>query len=347
MTKTKTRLVLLGKLFLGFALLVFLVTSADLDRLVERLYTLDLVYVAIVFVVPHVGIWLSTVKWQILLNTLSVDVPLRRLLGLYMIGTFFNNFFPTMVGGDVIKAYQLSREAGNAPPVIAATFMERFVGLAALVSLLPLVFLQEKVVDAFPSFGFVILLAILGYVGLLILIFSKVADRLPGANSSRPMLRKLSLAVQKTRMQIRFFRHRGAVVCVSYFISVLFYLVTAAASWAATRSTGAEIDFGYLLTVVPVVLLAALLPISINGLGITETGYVIFLRLAGVSTLDAVTMALLLRLRVLFTAALGGLIFILYKPSLAGVPAPGEANILAESSPRPTQADPPRSNPTR
>jgi uncharacterized protein (TIRG00374 family) len=328
MTITKTRLLLLGKLLLGLALLAFLVSKADLANVIKRLYTLDLTYVAIVFILPHVGIWLSTVKWKTLLRALGVEQPMARLLGLYMIGTFFNNFFPTMVGGDVVKAYQLSRETGEAPSVIAATFMERFVGLAALVSLLPLVLLQREVLDKFPAFGLAILLVILGFTISLFLIFSNVANRLPGANSSLPIIRQLSTTIQKARTQVRFFKRDGPILTLSYFISILFYLVTAAASWAATKSTGADVDFTYLLSVVPVILLTALIPVSINGLGITETGYVIFLRLAGVSMLDAVTMALLLRIRVLFTAILGALIFLVYKPALPRKPLSTDQSAL-------------------
>jgi uncharacterized protein (TIRG00374 family) len=321
MHKNVARLILLGKLILGIALLVFLVAKADLHSVAERLYTLDLFYVLVVFVIPHLAIWLSSVKWQLLLKTLGIAVPIKRLLALYMIGQFFNNFLPTMVGGDVVKAYQLSREAGDAPSVVAATFMERFVGLAALISLLPLVFFQDLVYDAFPAFGLLVCLVILGYLASLLLIFFNVASRLPGTNSKFHHAKKLSVALQKTRTQVRFFRHCGAVLSVSYLISLLFYFLIVVGSWAAVRSTGAEVAYSYLLAVVPAVLLAALLPVSINGLGITETGYVIFLRLAGVSTVDAVTMALLLRFRVLFTAGLGGLIFILYKPSASGFSA--------------------------
>ena len=332
MRKSTARLILFGKLVLGLVLLAFLVTRTDLHSLAERLYTLDLFYVVIVFVIPHLAIWLSSVKWQMLLKTLGVAVPIKRLLALYMIGQFFNNFFPTMVGGDVVKAYQLGRETGNAPSVVAATFMERFVGLAALVSLLPLVFFQDIVYATFPAFGLFVCFVMLGYLASLVLIFSNVGTRLPGINSRFHIARRLSIAVQKTRTQVHFFRHCGTVLFFSYFISVVFYFLTAAGSWAAVRSTGAEVDYSYLLAVVPTVLLAALLPVSINGLGITEAGYVIFLRLAGVPTVDAITMALLLRFRVLFTAVLGGLIFMLYKPSTHGVSSPAESSGLRDPS---------------
>jgi uncharacterized protein (TIRG00374 family) len=315
MRKRTAWLTLLGKLALGLALLGFLITRTDVQSLVQRVYRLDLFYVAIVFVIPHVAMWLSSVKWQMLLRALGIAVPIKRLFALYMIGQFFNNFFPTMVGGDAVKAYQLSRETGEAPPVIAATFMERFIGLAALVSLSPLVLLQPRVYDRFPAVGFLVCFVILGYLASLVLIFSNMGAHLPGSHSRFAVARRLAVATQETRTRVRFFRHRGALLSLSYFISLLFYFLTAAGSWAATRSTGAEVEYTYLLAVVPIILLAALLPVSMNGLGITETGYVLFLGLAGVPTVEAVTMALLVRFRVLVTAAVGGLIFILYKPS--------------------------------
>jgi uncharacterized membrane protein YbhN (UPF0104 family) len=136
------------------------------------------------------------------------------------------------------------------------------------------------------------------------------------------MAEKLSGFVQRTRAQVLFFRRSRVILSAAYLISIGFYLVTCVTAWAAVSSTGAQVDFGYVLSIVPFILLAALIPISVNGLGITESGYVLFLHSASMSMLDAVTIALLIRARVLFTAILGGLTFLLYKPALASIPDP-------------------------
>ncbi len=298
---------------MGVGLLAFLVSRADLTGLRDRVFTLDPLFLILVLFLPHVGIWLSSVKWQALLRTVGVEAPLRRVFGLYMVGTFFNNFFPTMVGGDLVKVYQLSREARNAPAVVAATFMERFIGFAALVSLLPLVLLREEILEKTPMLIWAVGLAIAGYLVALLIVFSKFRLSSVEAKPSARVFSRFVGLIQKTRNQLQFFRQSGSVLAASYVISIGFYLVAAAASWSAVRSTGADVGYGYLISVVPAILLVALIPISLNGLGVTESGYVLALTLAGVSTLDALTAALLLRGRLLITALLGGIIFLFYR----------------------------------
>ena len=83
------------------------------------------------------------------------------------------------------------------------------------------------------------------------------------------------------------------------------------------RSVGAEVEFYYLLAVLPLVWLAGMIPISLNGLGITEAGYAIFLQLVGVTPEDALTVALLVRFRLLITALLGGLVFLRHRAERA------------------------------
>ncbi|HTP40813.1 MAG TPA: lysylphosphatidylglycerol synthase transmembrane domain-containing protein, partial [Nitrospiria bacterium] len=48
-------------------------------------------------------------RWQVLLNVLSLNIPLRQLYGTYLIGVFFNNFLPTTIGGDMVRGLDLYR----------------------------------------------------------------------------------------------------------------------------------------------------------------------------------------------------------------------------------------------
>lgn len=307
----RSRLLTGGKLVVGLALLAILVDKADLRALVARLASVDLGWLVLVLLLPHVGIWLSTMKWRILLRRSGVDAPMTRLLALYLVGTFFNNFLPTMVGGDVVKAYQLGRESGDTASVAAATFMERYLGLAALISLLPLILFQDQVVDAWPVVRWIVGFAVLGFACTLVA-FTPLGTALLEREWQPPVGAALLPALRKTARKITRFRHSPRAVAISLVVSLLFYLVTAASSWAALRSVGSEVGFVYMLSIVPLVLLAALVPVSLNGLGITEGGYALLLGLAGVPAVSAVAMALVLRARVLFTAGLGGLIFLLY-----------------------------------
>ena len=316
------------KVIFGIALLAALLFSVNLRTLLDRLTSVYLPYLAIVFLLPHVAMLLSTIKWKIFLHALSIRVPLARLFGLYMIGTFFSNFLPTMVGGDVVKSYALYREAGNASSVLAATFLERLMGLTALISILPLSFLQPSLREAIPMLGLIVCTVIGSYVVVLIFVFS------PALDFTRQFTPRSSIAARiwgflwKTHNTVRQFRKLQPQLLASYAISVAFYFVTVSSTWFAALGVGISIDFLYLAAVVPMILLAAFIPVSLNGLGVTETGYVIFFRLAGIPAEDALAIALILRTRLLITAFIGGVIFLAYKSRRRSVlkeVKPGEA----------------------
>ncbi len=323
MNKSKSKLIVVGKLILGLSLLAVLIYRADITAVLRSFASIDLRFVVLVVVFPHIGILISTIKWNILLRKVSVNINFCRLLGLYFIGTFLSVFLPSMIGGDIYRVYQLSRDSQNTPAAIAATFMERFIGLAALVSLLPLCLLQSPVSKQWPLLGMLVGAIIAIYALAVFIIFSRMDIPVPQFIRSIPWVNKLMRSMDGTVKQIRAFPQSRRLLFAAYIISIIFYLVTAATSWAATMSIGAGVSYTYLISVVPMILLGGMLPISLNGLGITELGYVIFLELVGVQAADAITVAFLLRIRLLFTALIGGGIFAIWKP----LPTPIQAGM--------------------
>lgn len=313
----KKRLIASGKCLLGLGLIVFLLSRVDLKALLNTLVSVNLLYLAIVLILSHLGIFLSTVKWKYLLENLDIHGSLSRLFALYLVGTFFNNFLPTMVGGDVMRSYALCREAKDHSSVIAATFMERFLGMAALVTLLPLVLYQQTAITRYPFLKYFVVIMILCFTGSVFLIFQNTNLFRRIKKRVNTWFAKVVILIEKIQYRVYLFLRFKKTLLLSYGISIVFYFVVSGSTWAATRSVGIEVDYFYILSIVPVVLLVASIPVSLNGLGITEAGYVVFLSLVGVPAVDALAAALILRGRVLFTTIIGGIIFMFYKTNRA------------------------------
>ena len=58
----------------------------------------------------------SSLRWLLLARVLGVRGGLGRFTAYYFIGMFFNLVLPTSVGGDVVRAWYLCRQAGDEPP---------------------------------------------------------------------------------------------------------------------------------------------------------------------------------------------------------------------------------------
>jgi uncharacterized membrane protein YbhN (UPF0104 family) len=77
------------------------------------------------------------------------------------------------------------------------------------------------------------------------------------------------------------------------------------AAWFATRALGLHLPMMALLAFTPVVAIAQVLPLSLNGLGIREGAFVLFLGPLGVSTGQAVAVGLIVYALTLAVSLLG------------------------------------------
>jgi uncharacterized protein (TIRG00374 family) len=69
-------------------------------------------------------------KWSLLLKVVGVRVPLPSIIRFYYQATLAGTFLPTGIGGDVLRAYWVSRSHA-AHAVFASVLMEKLIGLVS------------------------------------------------------------------------------------------------------------------------------------------------------------------------------------------------------------------------
>jgi uncharacterized membrane protein YbhN (UPF0104 family) len=99
-----------------------------------------------------------------------------------------------------------------------------------------------------------------------------------------------------------------ALLSGGYALSVLSNLGTIMAHWAVIQAFGLDISSGAAIWCVLIVSASMLLPISINGLGLQESVYVVVLASYGVPTANALGVALIMRLLMVCFSLLGGVL---------------------------------------
>ena len=129
-----------GRQILGFAikalvsvgLLAFLLSRTDAGRLWVQLRAASPVWL-----VAALGLYLAamigaTWRWALLLEAQGLDVPRRTLFASYLVATFFNNFLPSNIGGDVIRIRDTGRLAQSKTLAATVVLIDRAVGLFGL-----------------------------------------------------------------------------------------------------------------------------------------------------------------------------------------------------------------------
>lgn len=267
---------------------------------------LDWRWVAASFVAVYAAIVLSAFKWRLLLEALDLSLGLGRLTRHYLVGLFFNNFLPTSVGGDVVRAWDAGRDLDDAPRAAASVIAERLIASLALGVTAAL---GLPLTDAGPQAAVavaVVIAASSAFVALFLwptrssaMVRSAMGGRFDSAADS---VERCVHAVNETLRS----RCRLAAVFV---LSVAFQVLVAAVNWCLFRALGSPVTLGACIVCTSVVSAVTMVPISIAGHGVREAGYVYFFGLAGVAPVVAASASVLFFAVVALATAPGAVFF--------------------------------------
>lgn len=135
--RAKNLLLFGAKVTVAVVLLTWLVRSGNLDFGALRQMLRSPSLVAMDLGVFLFATLFGTLRWRALLTLVDVRPRLGRLLQLQLSASFFNVVIPGNVGGDVMKALYVARDAKPEarPTILLIVFLERLLGLIGLVVL--------------------------------------------------------------------------------------------------------------------------------------------------------------------------------------------------------------------
>jgi uncharacterized membrane protein YbhN (UPF0104 family) len=247
-----------------------------------------------------VGYLVSCIRWRILLAGLGCTVPLGTLVSSYLVGSFFNSFLPTTVGGDVVRVMDTSRHTSTANAA-ASVLVERATGIGALLVMAGAALLVAPSLAATaPAAGIAALLfAVLGALFVILgwgMVRTGLARRVG-------KLGKLLMAVAmygRSRRELIVASLLGVVLQVN--VALHYYLLSAAfhqnvSPWA-------------FLLITPVLTVVLMLPVSINGVGLREAAFVQLMKPFGVSNASAVALSVTSYALITLCALVGGVVYL-------------------------------------
>jgi hypothetical protein len=123
------------KLAVSLALLGYLLSKDDLGQVLARVRTGDPMLLGAAVLLYAVMLLLSTWRWGVLLAAQGYPAGLRGLSASYLVATFFNNFLPSNIGGDVVRVRDSARITGSTLTSLAIIAVDRILGFGALYTL--------------------------------------------------------------------------------------------------------------------------------------------------------------------------------------------------------------------
>lgn len=248
-------------------------------------------------------------RLQMIFGAEGIPIRMSETTSLTFVGYFFNNFLPTAVGGDVVKAMCAAKVTKE--PVISVTtvMMDRIFGLFTFVLIpsISLLFLSEGIN---PQVRLLVYFFLCVSCSFFVFLFNRgLARRFSFVERLLDRV-KLGSKARKIYDGLHNFKNHKGLVALAMLLSVFGQSIGILVVYLIAVALGAEKNtLIYFFLLVPVVQLVSMLP-SLNGLGIREGAYIYFLK-SYIGTERAVAIGLI-SLAFLFLASLiGGLIYFL------------------------------------
>lgn len=320
MKQVKPILIFCLKLLVSGGLLAYFLSRVHIERFVDTFASANFAYIALALAVYLVTQGICAVRWTILARPLGIWTPFADMVRYYLIGMFFNLFAPSTVGGDVSRVYYLVRDeqahaAGRSVTTVHAAMsvlMDRAIGMVVLVWLGAaglLLFPEYPIPSTVRSVTLLFALALL--IGALL----------------TPLLRRVlpedgHQLVVKLRLAFRSYRTNWRALAAGVLLSVLAHLIQAGMHVVMGWALGLNLPFSFCIIVYPLVGTFAAIPVSLNGLGLREGGYIYLLSVIGIGSETGIAFGLLLFLIVALDSLIGGIIFLLQR-----IPRPAKSPV--------------------
>ena len=241
-----------------------------------------------------VVVLLSAWRWSLLLHAQRVPVPFGHLTNSYLVATFFNNFLPSNIGGDVIRIRDSARRVGSKTLATTVILFDRGVGLLGLVFVAAsgatvAARMSEAIGPLGPGLLWAALAGVLA-IALFLLLMPHGVGLLLGPLRA---LHQEWVGERITRLTsaLARFREEPRALVACFFGAVAVQAAFIAFYASIAHALGFRVPLAHLAILVPVSFIVQMLPVSVNGWGVREQTFVLYLTRLGLPKESALAMS--------------------------------------------------------
>ena len=312
-TTTRRVVTLLAKIVVSAGLMTLLLARTDLATLWSHFRHASLLWLGAALALYLLMILISAWRWHLLLNAQGLEIRRTWLVDSYLVATFFNNFLPSNIGGDVIRIRDTSSHTGSKTIATTVVLMDRGIGLLGLFLVAAVGASAASAAGGHgPVWASVLWLAFGGA-----LLIGSAAVFLP--NLVAAVLKPLRAIHQEwvgeriNRLvgTLERFRTQPRSLLLCFGGAVLVQAVLVAFSFAVARSMGIDVPISDLAVIVPVSFVVQMLPVSLNGLGVREATFRIYFAQIGLPASSALAVSLMGAAMVMLFSLSGAVAYLL------------------------------------
>jgi uncharacterized membrane protein YbhN (UPF0104 family) len=262
------------KVAVSLGLLALLLSRVDVSRLWSVARQASPAWLAAALLLYFGMVLASALRWGVLLRAQHVRLSFGFLTRSFLVATFFNNFLPSNIGGDVVRITDTAKAAGSKTLATTVVLIDRGIGLLglALMAATGASMMQRVAVGPvgpgmlWAGFG---LGAIIATPALLMPeTVARLLQPLRVFHQEWVDARIAKLTYALTR-----FKETPAALAGCFAGAVLVQAILVLFYVAVARSMNIPIGFPELAVIVPVSFIVQMIPVSVNGFGVREATF--------------------------------------------------------------------------
>jgi len=323
----KTRhLSLVVRIVVATLAIVWVFRGQDWERLREVFGQLSGGYFALSLAAYIIGQIVVAFRWWLLLRAQSIHIGVIAAVRLYFAGLFYNNVMPSSVGGDLLKAYYVTKHTHRRLEGVLSVFIDRLVGLAGMMLMALVAYLlflrgRPLAAEAGPAepvqrgvawwHGAILWILILGAFVLAVLLVHPVSRERLRRAGGRLWDRGAELLGRVWTALVVYCR-KPWTMAAAMLLTLLGQTIVIVAFWPLGRNLGLQAGPRYYFVIFPVTWVIGAIPVSIAGLGVLEAGIVtLFTSLTAATRESALALAFCQRFVWVLASLPGGMVHLL------------------------------------
>ncbi len=314
--KTKASSLLKIAISLFFiALLVFIMRDKikDVFGILRKANPLYFVSASILYILIMI---ILSARLRKVMAVQNVMISVKNVTYLSLVGFFFNNFLPTSVAGDVVKAHYTARYTAKTLESYTSVIIDRIFGLVSFVFIasFALIFADRGVKS--PLVIRIILAMITCSLVALYLISTDFITKRAGRFLAKFKFLQFNSRIPLLLDAIARYRGNMRVILFALYTSVVAQVISVFIVIILARGLSVNISLGLVFLALPIITIISMLP-SLNGLGIREGAYVFFLG-KYIGKEQALSISILWLGVILTVSFVGGIVYFLKDKLLKG-----------------------------
>ncbi len=265
-------------------------------------------------------------RWWLLLKTQAISLSIPAAIRLQFLGLFYNNFMPSSVGGDLLRAWYVTKHTNRKFEAALSVFIDRIIGLFStliIAGFFYAVFLRGNQTGlAFEGKSgaiefcarhkttFFWVAGVLIAIFCILLLVKPTRVKIAGI-WSRIRTRGIAIAKKTKNAVILYCRHPLTILVV-FVLTVIMQVGVITSFWLVGRSMGIQASVKYYYVFFTLTWVLGAVPVSVGGAVVVEglLAY-LFVQVAGVQAELALALALCQRIVWLMASLPGGVIHLI------------------------------------